>query len=151
MSAKGLWRWSQLCVWQSLEALIKKRRVMTILQTGVFIGIKSGKITEHESVNKSVLPTEPAGLYSYSLCCQGETISGLFWMEFNKKREGTKVKICVLSAFSFKRGWEFSYDLSCSRDVFPSRPTSNPLLGLTEEKPSLICEKPCWDIQLRTA
>lgn len=92
---------------------------MTILQTSVFISIESGKITEHQSVNKSILPTEPAGLYSCSLCFQGETINGLFLMEFNK-REGTKVKICVLSAFPLNRD-------ESSVMVCPAAGTSSPL------------------------
>lgn len=113
-----------------------------------FYWIKRGWITEHQSVNKSVFPTEPVGLLSFSLCFfGGKQLLFCFFVFFlmkSNERRGKGQATCSPS-LSLKQGEE-------SRGTpIPFRPPLNPLLGLTEEEPSLICEKPRRDMELRTA
>lgn len=80
----------------------------------------------------------------------GKQSTGFIWWEF-KKRGGLKFELCGFSSFSPERGEE-----SCiwfnTREVFPLQPTSKSPLRLNWRRAlSLICEKPRWDIQLRTA
>lgn len=68
-----------------------------------------------------------------------EGFVGLFYGK--NKGGGVKVKCCVLSAFLLQQGEESEQEGCLS----PSDHLRS------EEEPSLICEKPRWDIQLRIA
>lgn len=132
----------------SAKHLLTEMNIVNL--AGIFISIKRGAYNWTPVTAQERLPHWASRTLFILTVFWRETINSFIWWRLTRG-EVQKVKLCVLSAFPSNR--EQSYAMICpnKRDVFPLQPTSNPLLGLTEEEPSLICEKPCWDIQLRTA
>lgn len=138
--------WKRNWVAESSHAHIHLQYVMFLID----LPSLSSTCRTHRGVggDKSVFPSEPDFVHTH--CFLGGKDQRVYWIEFNK-RGCVKVKLCVLSAFPLNRDTNCVMICPNKRNVFPHQTTSNPLLGLTEEAPSLICEKPRWDIQLRTA
>lgn len=92
-----------------------------------FISIKS----EHESVNKSILPTEPLDIIYFAV----EGNKGLFARVKQEKEAWSEIFVFVQLFLKTEK----SSVTTCQKPgtFSPYRPTSNPLIGLTEEGPCL--------------